>query len=228
MAFRKKADFILAHKPDILIVPECEHPDKLNFDTSTQFPNNILWQGTNPNKGLGVFSYGQYQLKLLDVHNPELKTILPIAVSGGAFDFILMAIWAYNPGDRDYNYIGQVWKAINYYEKILKTENIIIAGDFNSNVIWDKLKRKSNHSMVVDKLLNMRIFSTYHIHLKQTQGMELHPTFFMYRNKNKPYHIDYCFASDHLIQKLKNVEIGAYEQWSIYSDHKPLIITFKD
>jgi hypothetical protein len=31
MAFRKKADLILAHKPDILIVPECEHPDKLNL-----------------------------------------------------------------------------------------------------------------------------------------------------------------------------------------------------
>ncbi len=28
MAFRKKTDFILAHKPDILLVPECEHPGK--------------------------------------------------------------------------------------------------------------------------------------------------------------------------------------------------------
>ena len=32
MAFRKKADFILTYKPDILIVPECEHPDKLKFN----------------------------------------------------------------------------------------------------------------------------------------------------------------------------------------------------
>ncbi len=29
MAFRKKAEFILAYNPDILIVPECECPDKL-------------------------------------------------------------------------------------------------------------------------------------------------------------------------------------------------------
>jgi exodeoxyribonuclease III len=36
MAFRKKADFILTYKPDILIVPECEHPDKLLFPLKHQ------------------------------------------------------------------------------------------------------------------------------------------------------------------------------------------------
>ncbi|MGY3214017.1 hypothetical protein ACVW2L_003070 [Mucilaginibacter sp. HD30] len=29
MAFRKKGEFILSHNPDVLIVPECDHPDKL-------------------------------------------------------------------------------------------------------------------------------------------------------------------------------------------------------
>lgn len=43
MAFRKKADFILTHKPDILIVPECEHPDKLKFNTDIPKPTDILW-----------------------------------------------------------------------------------------------------------------------------------------------------------------------------------------
>jgi|GEM_PF-3201181 hypothetical protein len=31
MASRKKAEFILAKKPDILIFPKSEHPDKLKF-----------------------------------------------------------------------------------------------------------------------------------------------------------------------------------------------------
>ena len=42
MAFRKKADFILIHKPDILIVLECEHPDKLLFSIDTPKPADIL------------------------------------------------------------------------------------------------------------------------------------------------------------------------------------------
>lgn len=57
MAFRKKADLILAYEPDILIIPECEHPDKLNFAKETLKPTDVFWYGTNPNKGLGVFSY---------------------------------------------------------------------------------------------------------------------------------------------------------------------------
>ena len=106
MAYRRKADYILKYKPDILIVPECEHPDKLKFKSDTPIPKDILWYGNNQNKGLGVFSYSNYKFKLLNIHNADLKIILPIAVTGGKIDFTLFAIWANNPQDRDYNYIG--------------------------------------------------------------------------------------------------------------------------
>jgi len=43
MAFRKKEDIILAFKPDILIIPECEHPDKLQFEKSNLKPTDTLW-----------------------------------------------------------------------------------------------------------------------------------------------------------------------------------------
>jgi exodeoxyribonuclease-3 len=227
MAFRKKAKFILAHQPDIPIVPECEHPDKLKFSAGTAIPTDILWYGDNQNKGLGIFSYGKCKFRLLGAHNVDLKNILPIAVTEGPIDFTLFAIWAYNPLDKDYNYIGQVWKSIHHYEKILKGKNIILAGDFNSNVIWDKLHRKSSHSMVVEKLKSLRIFSTYHAYFNCVPGMETHPTFFLYRDQNKPYHIDYCFASAGLIKKLGQVEIGPFEDWSQHSDHNPLIVSFK-
>ena len=227
MAYRKKADFILTHQPDILIVPECEHPDKLKFNNSTPVPTDILWYGTNQNKGLGVFSYSNYKLRLLDIHNANIKLILPIEVTGGPLDFILFAVWAYNAQDPSYNYIGQVWKAILHYESILRTEKVIIAGDFNSNVFWDKLKRKISHSMVVEKLETLNIFSSYHTYLKLAQGVEEHPTYFMYRHLSRPYHIDYCFASSDLIQKLENVQIGTHEQWTKHSDHNPLIVSFK-
>ena len=226
MAFRKKAIFILAHKPDILIIPECEHPDKLIFSGEVPEPTSIIWQGTNQNKGLGVFSYGKYTLKLLRNHNPDIKTILPINVSGGAIDFTLFAVWAFNPLDKEYNYVGQVWKAINFYEKILKKKEAIIAGDFNSNVIWDKLKRKSNHSMVVEKLQSLHIHSAYHKYLNEVPGKETKPTFFMYHHKDKPYHLDYCFASATFMDHLIDVEVGAYREWKKRSDHKPLFVTF--
>lgn len=83
MAFRKKADFILSHKPDILVVPECEHPNKLKFNIDTRKPTDMLWFGENQHKGLGIFSYSDFRFKLRKTHNPKLKMIIPIAVTGG-------------------------------------------------------------------------------------------------------------------------------------------------
>lgn len=226
MAFRKKADFILKYQPDILIVPECEHPHKLKFNKDTPLPTDIFWYGENPNKGLGVFSYSNYKFKLLDSHNPEFKNILPLSVTGGELDFTLFAIWANNPQDKDGHYITQVWKAIHYYDDLLSDHKTILVGDFNSNTIWDKAYREGNHSTVVEKLEAKGIFSTYHKFYGHQQGNEEHPTLFMYRHQDKPYHIDYCFASADFIGKLTNVEVGLYNDWTHCSDHKPLSVTF--
>jgi exodeoxyribonuclease III len=228
MAFRKKADYILKYRPDIVIVPECEHPDKLIFPIDTQKPTDVLWFGKNQNKGLGVFSYSNFRFKVLDNHNQNLQMIIPIAVTGGQFDFNLFAVWANNPTDKDGQYIEQVWKAVHHYSNLLSNIKTILIGDFNSNTIWDKKHRESNHSNVVKLLEGMGIFSTYHLHYKQAQGTEKLPTLYMYRHKNKPYHIDYCFASNDLIDKLSSVDIGEFEEWTKYSDHVPVSVTFEN
>ena len=226
MAFRRKANLLLAHKPDIVIIPECEHPTKLKFDSGIPEPNDIFWFGNNQNKGLGVFSYSNYKFKLVDSHKPDYRIILPLIATNNKNDFTLFAIWANNPQDRGYQYIGQVWKAINFYSDLLKSKRTILVGDFNSNTIWDKPRREGNHSTVVDFLKIKGIHSTYHKFFKQKQGQEEHNTLFMYRHKDKSYHIDYCFASADLIKKLSSVEVGAYSNWSKHSDHTPLIVTF--
>lgn len=227
MVFRKKAEYILMYKPDIIVVPECESPEKLIFEDVNFSPNDFIWFGHNQNKGLGVFSYSNYKLKLLDCHNPDFKNILPILVTGGKTDFILFAIWANNPADKDGQYITQIWKAIHFYEDVLATNKTILIGDFNSNSIWDKPRRVGNHTTLVEKLESKDIFSTYHKYYNQRQGKEEHATLFMYRHQDKPYHIDYCFASNYFTENLKSVEIGTYKDWIKYSDHLPLIVEFE-
>jgi exodeoxyribonuclease III len=225
MAYRKKADFLLKYEPDIVVVPECEHPDKLKFKSGIPMPTDIVWHGTNHNKGLGVFSYSDYKFKLHKVHNPDFRIVLPLIVSGGKVDFVLFAIWANNPQDRNYQYIGQVWKAINYYKSLLKGRKTILIGDFNSNAIWDKPHREGNHSTVVEFLKNKKIHSVYHKFFNQTQGQEEHKTLYLYRHKNKPYHIDYCFASTDFAEKITEVKVETYNDWMNLSDHTPLMVT---
>lgn len=226
MAFRKKAAYILACKPDILVVPECEHPDKLKFNEGIPQPSDILWFGENKNKGLGIFSYSHFRFKLIKTHNPKFKMIIPIAVTGDNCKFTLFAVWANNPSDPDGVYVEQVWKALQYYK--LSKKNTILAGDFNSNTIWDRKYRTGNHSHVVDHLQKKGITSCYHLHHKQIQGKEEHPTHYLYRHQDKPYHLDYCFASSDFANKIQLVEIGDFGFWKQYSDHVPVIVTFHE
>lgn len=226
-AFRKKAEHILKLNPDILVVQECESPEKLIFKNPVIKPKDFLWFGINQNKGLAIFSFGNYKLELFEQYNPEFKIVTPIKVSNTKNSFVLFAIWANNTQDKNNQYIEQVWKAINHYDEILNNETSILIGDFNSNKIWDRKHRIGNHSEVVDRLANKKIFSIYHKHYNEEQGKETKPTFYLQRNKNKPYHIDYCFASESLINKFREIEIGTFENWIEHSDHSPLLVKFE-
>jgi exodeoxyribonuclease-3 len=227
MAFRKKAAAILAYKPDILIVPECEHPDKLIFPEGITQPDDVLWFGKNLHKGLAIFSYSGFRLKVQERHNRKLQLILPISVTGPGLDFNLLAVWANNPLDKDGRYVEQVWKAIHYYDDLLSRSPAVIVGDLNSNTIWDRKSRAGNHSDVVDFLEGKGIRSAYHVHHKQQQGAEKHPTHYLYRHQDRPYHLDYCFISDDLVRRLKSVEVGEFGYWSQFSDHVPVMVTLR-
>ena len=226
-AFRKKADFILALQPDILVIQECEHPDKLKFSAETLKPDSVYWYSDGGKKGIGIFSYSNYKFELLPEFNPEFRYVLPIQVTGNGQTFTLLAVWAMdNKEKREARYIGQVWLAINHYKDLLGSSTILI-GDFNSNKIWDYKDRVGSHSDVVRYLASRDIHSVYHKHFNIEQGKEEHPTLYLYRNLEKPYHIDYCFASADLLEKVKQVEIGSYENWFMHSDHSPVCVLFE-
>lgn len=228
MAFRKKAEQVLRYQPDLLIVPECEHPDKIPFGTALPRPTGICWVGDNLHKGLGVFSFHGYRLRKRRDHQPAFRTIVPIAVTGGDTDFDLYAVWANNPADPDGQYVEQVWKALQHYDKKLIRRPVLLTGDFNSNTIWDRKYRVGNHSHVVERLQQKGIISCYHQHHRQEQGREKDPTFYLYRHADKPYHLDYCFASAAFAGRIRTVETGSYKDWKPYSDHVPLVVTFGD
>ncbi len=223
-AFRLKNKEVLDLKPDILIIPECEQEHKLQFGKLTPKPTDFLWYGDTEKKGIAIFSYSNYKFRVLKEFNPNYRYILPLEVTDDKNSFLLFAIWAMdnkqNPLSR---YIGQVWNAINYYQTILE-ENSILIGDFNSNQIWDTKDRVANHTDVVNFLKELNIESLYHRQFNEEQGKESKKTFFMYRNIEKPYHIDYVFASDNIIKNGYNLTLEPSDKWIDKSDHVPLIL----
>lgn len=224
MAFRKKAASIIELNPDILVVPECENREKLLLPKWEKQPESILWTGLNPNKGLGVFTFNNYKIIQEEYYADDIKYVVPVKVKAPNSIFSLLAIWANNPKDKDGCYVEQVWKGIQLYNKLIKKTKTIIAGDFNSNKIWDSQHRKWSHTSVVNELGKKGITSAYHSHFQEEHGLEKVNTLYLHRHTNKPYHIDYCFLSSDLTQKLKSVSVGNFDTWIKHSDHMPLII----
>jgi exodeoxyribonuclease-3 len=222
MAFRKKHSVILKLKPDILIIPECENEKRLQFGKLTPTPKDFLWFGDNENKGLGIFSYSNHSFSVIE-YTDKFKYVIPIQVHGDN-NFILFAIWAMDCKDNwSARYIAQVWLGINHFSDLLINTSVLL-GDFNSNQIWDSYSRIAKHSDVVDFLDSKGISSLYHTKYMEKQGEETHPTMYLYRKLDKPYHIDYCFASEKLVQNGFNISIGDYNDWITQSDHVPIVI----
>ena len=227
MAFRKKNEKIISLNPDIIVVSECENEEKLKFGNLTPTPNDFFWYGNNEHKGIGIFSYSDYKFELVEEFNPEFRYIIPLKVSNDNEEFYLFAIWAMdNKVRKEARYIAQVWLAINHYAELLD-KPIILVGDFNSNQIWDKEKRIANHSSVVKLLSEKSIESLYHKSYSENHGKETQPTFFLHRNKEKPYHLDYCFASGKFWSKDFSITVGDFVEWINFSDHLPIEIEFK-
>jgi exodeoxyribonuclease-3 len=192
---------------DIIVIQECE-----------KIAQPELFIGDNT--GIGIFS--QYDIELHKDYNPEFRYVLPFITQG----INVFAVWAMNDTDNKQNrYISQVWRAINHYKKLLKEPSIII-GDFNWNIKWDAKASPpllGNWADVVAFLKDRGITSVYHKYFNEDFGQETQSTYYQFRDKSKPYHIDYCFASECF--KVNKVEVGKTD-WLQYSDHMPLTVTF--
>ncbi|MFZ1679146.1 MAG: endonuclease/exonuclease/phosphatase family protein, partial [Saprospiraceae bacterium] len=113
-AFRKKADHILHLIPDILVVQECEHTDKMDFDAFIYRPYDFHWYGDNHHKGMGIFSFADYKFELLPQYNSKFRYILPFRVTKQEESFLLFAIWAMDSKENyKERYVGQIWLAIH-------------------------------------------------------------------------------------------------------------------
>lgn len=217
-ALRKKFDYLKEFDADIIIVQECENPQMTKDKKYKEWARDYIWTGENNSRGLGIFATENVKIENLNWDTDGLKYFIACKVNN---DFNLIATWCHGANSPTFGYIGQFWKYLQIHKANLK--KCIIAGDFNSNVIWDRWDRWWNHSDVVRELKELKIESLYHRHNKEEEpGKELHPTFFLHRNFTKAYHIDYIFASDEYIGSLKELSIGQHEKWIAISDHMPV------
>lgn len=225
-ALRKKFKLLSELDADIYIIQECENPVSIVQNDYNEWSLNHLWIGDSKSKGIGIFARQELKISKLPWSNTykdhTVKYFLPTSINN---NFDLLAVWTHKNNSPNFGYIGQFWKYLQTNKDRI-VNNTLIAGDFNSNVIWDEWDRWWNHSDVVSELNKIGIDSIYHKYTKEDQGKESIPTFYLHKDINKSYHIDYLFGSNMFSGLIQNLEIGKPDLWLKLSDHMPVICDF--
>ncbi len=219
MSFGRKRELILALRPDVLIVQEASRGDIEDLPSAFKH-----WVGSNPHKGLAVVAFANHDYQISDLYTDELPWFVPLRIEN--LNLNVLGVWAHVK-NWQLRYVRLMHAALDHYRSLIESAPAIIAGDFNSNVIWDKKHGKHKHSLLIDRLDALGLRSLHHELSREEQGREQLDTWYMYRKRDRGCHIDYAFVPRELIPG-SALSIGDPEEWLTASDHMPLSVEISD
>ncbi len=74
-SFRTKAEKVLLKQPDVLVLPECEMPDRIQAK-GIEFSDSH-WVGDHKHKGLGIFTFNGWKIEALEEVSPRIPYVIP-------------------------------------------------------------------------------------------------------------------------------------------------------
>jgi exodeoxyribonuclease-3 len=223
-AFRKKYSRIARSTPDLAVIQECEHLERLGRPRPLlPPPTTQMWFGESAARGLGIFSWTGLEFSLAEGYDASIHYCVPLRVRGPEC-FNLLAVWAMEHSDQRLSYIAQVNLAIISYQDFIRENNTILMGDFNSSPRHDPNSRLGSHDWVVRSLADMDIVSAYHAFFREQPGSESRATFFMNRKLEQHYHLDYIFIPRRWLKRVQKTRIGDPAKWLAHSDHCPVFV----
>jgi hypothetical protein len=180
-----------------------------------------LWIGANPRQGVSVISGEGFPLTLLPRSAEAGLYALPVRV-GGASPFNLIAVWAQRIGD---SYVLSVQRILDAYQQLIAAGPTVLLGDLNAGAPWDR-KRPSpkNYAHLEARLAELGLVSAYHAHFGEIPGQETRATYYFQWHRERPFHIDYCFVPREWMPHVSRVQVGDFDSWSAWSDHRPLVV----
>ncbi len=230
MALHRKVDALRALKPDVVVISECAKPSILAERSSVDWiETEPVWIGRNAMKGLAVFGFNGHRLQLAQEYSPRHHFIAPVHVAGPVA-FNLLAVWAQNAsaGVTRKHQPGPLRLALTRYRNFLTHCPAVVAGDWNSNAIWDKPGWRINHMNKIRILEEIGIVSAYHALTGERQGEERAPThYWRDRREDGPtYHIDFVCLPSYWVDHIVHFEIGCFADWcgNGLSDHVPIVV----
>lgn len=231
----RKWPHLEALRPDIAVLPEAARQPKALSRGDTLFgdvPPHWHWVGVNPAKGLAVATFGRPSGVVTTVATGRWS----VAVRAGKL--VVLGVWSCPSQTGAAGYTAEVVRAIDTHERVLRgAAGVVVAGDFNVDgkvAGWRKIQ---------PRLAALGLVSAYHHYTGEGFGLESAPTYFHQRKSTAPFHIDFCFLSEHLLgqvseqglrqvsgqvleQSFQHVSLGSFDDWVAtgVSDHVPLVV----
>jgi exodeoxyribonuclease III len=200
---------------DVGVIQECAKPP----GESTR----CLWSGDNTDQGVLVVVAPEFHVRRLPPLDGVPKFVIPFGISGPVADFTLLAVWA--KGESMSAYVRGVFTAVGMYRDLILSAPCVLMGDLNSSVAYlSQCTAAYNHSVLIALLKSLALSSAYHGFFGEAQGLETRPTYYARPQRNKPFHIDYCFLPDAWMNRVTQVAVGAFDDWHGISDHRPLSV----
>lgn len=219
--FPRKAARVAPFRPDVLVVPECRDVVRvLHFDGAAQ-PTTKQWAGRPEwQRGTGVFSYSEVDLKPLAQDDRTIDGFAPFSCRQSDRSFQLVAVWTFATQIRATNY-RQAHEGLIRYRDWITAGNTVIMGDFNNNQTYENGKPWAD---LMARMESVGLVSAYHEFFKEDFGKETRPTYFHKRQASSSWHVDYCFLPASWAPLIRQVQVGTHSDWSADSDHVPLIV----
>ena len=217
MALARKAPNLLALNPDIAVIQECSEK---SVEVLHGHGLSGLWFGANPNKGLAVFCSAQFKVKAVD----KLfgKWVVPVRVHGAVAAFKLASDLGLPGRDKACRQLHRGGSPMPRKTSWLVQQRTRCRGwRLQQQCAMGREPPGRNHTEVVRLFGGHGLISAYHAHHGEKQGTETRPTYYFYRHRDKPFHIDYVFVPTSW--RLSSVEVGSFREWGHLSDHVPVV-----
>ena len=201
---------------DLVTLQECSRPDGARTKIIWQHANpnqcvdevstqaslqmrpahQVIWQGiqASRNGGVAVVST-RPALQIEFVKIPFLhRTVVPVHVHAPE-PFLFVGVWTH----REPSYAKVAWDAMSAcaHEANKRGLPLVAAGDFN---IWpaleDRTEARTSSKFLTCMQNKLRLVSVYHAYHPEKEGSETRFTHYFRFNKDKGYHLDYCFVPE--------------------------------
>ena len=228
MALPKKFDRLLALRPDVAVVQECASPVRDAARGWRPPCTDYDWIGFNPDKGVGMFTFGNLRISRHRAYSDAFSLYLPAQIYGRC-RLNLLGVWMADARKMPVGSTNDPRVALRHYRRFLTAAPAVVAGDFN--LLPQQMSQRSDRSpvgySVIERLARVGLRNADSIPLRGAVDNGLRRTLYHQRRFGRGFVVDYLFIPRREAPRLTAFEVCDPHDWLPWSDHVPLIAEFE-